>query len=505
MSEIRLQGPKGKGGQAVYVFDNEKNILGEGGMGIVYLGKRIAANGTELKVAIKELKIKETDIISRAQREASIQLNHDNLVRMYGIIETEDDDPLRTKNYYVISEYLEGAMLDDVIAGNLANKKGGIYPYIQEFYDSYMNDRNKTATHIVKCILSGVMALHDAGYIHRDIDPTNIMVTSDGKIKLIDFGIAKKLESIQEQKSELTTPGQFIGKAEYAAPELILGDTRHQNYFTDIYAVGILYYQLVVGKVPFIGSKYEVIECQLHKPLPLKNIKSWQIREIIGKATEKKQSDRYASSALFRAAIDNIMYPEPRRMNYRLIGTVAAVVVAVAAVAFALLGNKSGQTETAMADTVKVEKVDPFQMYYNELTFTNEDSIKKGFAGMLKLAEEGNTDAMYEVAYTYAMTLKDDGVGSRARKQALGLKDMIGESQSQDRLATKWLQKTVEATDSQNYKSLYLLGAYYLYGSGGLAADIREAKKLFKAARTRALSEGDDNYVNRIDKTLEGI
>lgn len=505
MSEIRLENYKGQKEHCCYIFDNEKNILGEGGMGCVYLGTRIDPHGIKSKVAIKELKIKDKEIVERARREASIQLNNDNLVRMYGMIETEAGDVLHSKNYYVISEYLEGIMLDDILDGNLKNKEGKIYPYIQQFYDDYNNNRNIAATHIIKCVLSAIMALHDAAYIHRDIDPTNIMVTSDGKIKLIDFGIAKKVETLQMQKSELTTPGQFIGKAEYAAPELILGDVAHHNFYTDIYAIGILYYQLVVGHVPFQGSKYDVIDCQLHKKMPLNDISSWQIREIVRQATEKKQTERFSSAALFRAAIDNITYPESRYINYKAIVTGVIAVIAVVLV-FITVTRQSGNevSQTAVVDSIV--PVDSFLLYLNQLNYANDDSIKRGFDGMLALAEAGNVDAMYEIAVTFSSKAREDDASSTTRKLALNLRsDMYKASNKQNVMAVKWLQRTIAATDSANYKALYRLSPYYYSGKGGLRTNPAECKKLLKKAHALAIEAVDSDYIKRTQRLLQNI
>ena len=122
--------------------------------------------------------------------------------------------------------------------------------------------------------------MHDAGYIHRDIDPTNIMLTNDVRIKIIDLGIAKKVNDLGSTDKAMTVSGIFIGKPEYAAPELVLGDIKHQNATTDIYAVGILLYQCIVGQVPFKGPHHEVLEMQLRKKLPLHNIKNQKSNSI---------------------------------------------------------------------------------------------------------------------------------------------------------------------------------------------------------------------------------
>ena len=504
MSVIKIQGEKEKREQIYYEFDDEKNILGEGGMGVVYLGKRVAANGVQTKVAIKKLKIKDNDIIMRARREASIQLNHDNLVRMYGMIEIEPKDSLHTKDYYVISEYLEGVMLDDVIQGNLKNRDGVVYPSVAEFYEKYNDERNLTATYVVKCVLSGMMALHDAGYIHRDIDPTNIMLTKDGKVKLIDFGIAKKLMTLDTNDKGLTATGTFMGKAHYAAPELVLGDTRHQGFYTDVYAVGILYYQLVVGHLPFEGSTFDVTQMQLKENVPVKDISSWQIREIIRKATAKKQSDRYASSALFRAAIDNITYPEPRRLNTKLIGGVAVAALALLVFFFAFRGGQKAP------DDVKLAAEDSLKMVFdNNLRLLNSsipDSIRVGFEGMKIMADNGYPEAIREVAMTYKVTFGGDKM-DKARKDALSL-DSDGKSTSQNKEAVKWLEKTVAISDSTDYHSLYYLCWYY-DRTNPKAVVVRSDAELItilKKASIEAEKAGDIQFkTNYIDATLSGI
>ena len=169
------------------------------------------------------------------------------------------------------------------------------------------NLKKAFAGEVFRCILSGIMALHDAGYIHRDIDPSNIMVTSEGKIKLIDFGIAKKFNELGTVDKQLTSTGQFVGKTHYAAPELLLGDLNNQNRTTDIYSLGITLYQLMTGHLPFDGPFQEVHDKQLHEKLPLKDIQDKTVRKIIEKATEKDQKKRYQSASEFRVDIDRWM------------------------------------------------------------------------------------------------------------------------------------------------------------------------------------------------------
>lgn len=310
MPIIQIQGENERRKGVYYEVDSTSQPLGVGGMGQVYKGIRVEQNtGIRKEVAIKFLfDDLPTASIERAKREASIQISNENLVEMFGFIETEERSSggAVTKHYHVVSELLRGVMLFDLLKNNLKGNNGETVPYAAELYHDYTTNRDKFAITIIKNLLSGIMALHDSGYIHRDIDPSNVMVTADRKIKLIDFGISKQLNSLCTEDHQLTTAGQFMGKASYAAPELAIGDLAHQNETTDIYAIGIMLYELVVGKLPFQGAVHEVLEKQLHSNIPLNEVTNKDLRKIIKKATAKKQSDRYQSASEFRVALEKV-------------------------------------------------------------------------------------------------------------------------------------------------------------------------------------------------------
>lgn len=237
-------------------------------MGQVFRGTRIDAQGVRMEVAIKFLfDDLPQHVIERARREASIQIHNENLVEMFGFIQIDEilAPGVVHQRYHVVSELLSGVMLYDLLKGKTCDSSGVEIPFAQDLYRLYKEDAYAFALYIVKNVLSGVMALHDKGYIHRDIDPSNIMITADGKVKIIDYGIAKQLSTLNTQDQMLTTAGQFMGKATYAAPELVVGDVVHQNKTTDIYAVGILLFQLLTGHLPFDGATHEVLDMQLHK------------------------------------------------------------------------------------------------------------------------------------------------------------------------------------------------------------------------------------------------
>lgn len=304
-----IQGQDEKEQGIYYEVDCTEEPLGEGGTGTVRRGFLVNERmGSRKEVAIKFLfDDLEENIIFRSQREASIHIVHENLVEMLGCIQVGEATLYGKSDvhYHVVSELLHGVMLFDVLKGKVTDKDGQIYPEVKKYYDLMLSDRLKFAVKVTRAILSGIMALHDNGYIHRDIDPSNVMITDKGKVKLIDFGIAKQLTNLTTQDQPLTQSGVFIGKASYASPELVSGDLIHQNESTDIYAIGILLYQLVTGQLPFLGPVHEVLEYQLKTPVPVKNIKDKGLRKIIKKATEKKQADRYRTAAELRVALDN--------------------------------------------------------------------------------------------------------------------------------------------------------------------------------------------------------
>lgn len=345
MAIIKLKGNSAHDKNIYYEFDTDTEPLGEGGMGKVYRGRQISElTGISRDVAIKFMfDGLPQSVIDRARREASIQVVSENLVEMMGFIETTSEGPNDTvrSHYHVVSELLTGVMLADLLNGVTSTKDGHQIIFAQNLYKMYKEDRANFALIIMKNIASGIMKLHDKGYIHRDIDPTNIMVTEDGKIKLIDFGIAKKLpnhnttgsvEKLSTQDRSLTMTGQFVGKPQYAAPELVVGDIDYQNETTDIYAMGILFYQLLVGKLPFTGPVTKVLDAQKNKKTPVKNIAGIEnvddFRIVVAKATEKEQDKRYQSAAEFRVALDAIGTGlGPKRWLYYVFGGLLGVIL----------------------------------------------------------------------------------------------------------------------------------------------------------------------------------
>ncbi|HLV49716.1 MAG TPA: Stk1 family PASTA domain-containing Ser/Thr kinase [Erysipelothrix sp.] len=246
-----------------------KNQIGSGGMADVYL-----AQDTVLKrdVAIKVLRSDlSNDPVSllRFQREAHAGsgLNHPNIVEIYDV---GNQDNLQ----YIVLEYIEGVTAKEMIL-----RRGPI-------------DVNEAVDFMIQ-LARGVSKAHSEGIVHRDIKPQNILVKGDGTLKVSDFGIAQAGDALQ-----LTKTDSVMGSIHYLAPEVVRGEGA--SFASDIYAMGIIFYELLVGSLPFDAKMpVEIAMMQLRDPLPSvqKNNPTIpnSIVNVINKATAKSIKNRYKS------------------------------------------------------------------------------------------------------------------------------------------------------------------------------------------------------------------
>ena len=309
MNIIRFQG---ENPSVYYEFDKDSMPLGEGGMGRIYQGCRIdTAMNIQTVVAIKCIKpelASHPAVIQRAQREAYVQLDNPGLIRMYGFFSGAEYNQYTgtyVQSFYIAMERLMGVNLDEILfKGLVTDKSGLVVPLAEELYHSYETDRIYASVATMRSVMEGVSYLHQCGFIHRDLDPSNVMVTQEGFFKVIDFGICKKIGGYSYGGNGLTQAGQFLGKVAYAAPELILGDINSQNQTTDIYALGVMFAQLLTGFLPASGTDQEVMDAHLKGKLDLSGIANKRLRKVIEKAVEKDQKKRYQSVREFIEAID---------------------------------------------------------------------------------------------------------------------------------------------------------------------------------------------------------
>lgn len=295
---IRVQGASEVQNGIYYEYDTDIPPLGQGGMGVVYDGRcfKVDNPNVYIPVAIKKITATSHELVQRAIWEASIQIQHPNILRMFGFIPNMELDPYTNApvtHYYVVMERIIGVDLYSVMHGQTYDKSGVHIEYANQIRNLYLYNRNRFVDVIMTSALNAIYALHSNAYIHRDIDPSNIMITYQNEIKLIDFGICKTISDSADDGHKLTKAGAMIGKPDYAAPELIVGDTANHNETSDIYALGIMLYELYTGELPFSGSTSEVTQAHLTKQLPLDKVADNLLRDVIDKATKKEQGSRY--------------------------------------------------------------------------------------------------------------------------------------------------------------------------------------------------------------------
>lgn len=317
-----------------YLVDTDQPAIGKGGMGTVHRGVRVDDANPQLKreVAVKIMhKGLDEQVIERARREASVHVSSEHVVEMLGFVTmTANTAHGPETRYFVVSELLNGVSLLELVKGHVADTHGREFGYAKMLYQQFKLDRTAFVKTIVRDVLKGLGAIHAAGYVHRDIDPSNVMITSDGKIKIIDFGIAKKIDPSAKSEPQLTSVGSGMGKAVYASPEVLSGELGSQNPSSDLYSVGIMMYALAVGNLPYSGTLTNILITKMTTPVPVQNISDPELRRIVKTATYKEQSKRYNNAQQFTAAIDNVGHTSSK-------WPVVAIVCAAAALATGVL------------------------------------------------------------------------------------------------------------------------------------------------------------------------
>jgi len=244
--------------------------IGEGGMANVYLAHDLIL---DRDVAIKVLRgdlAGDEKFVRRFQREAlaSSSLSHPNIVEMYDV--GEDNG-----NYYIVMEYIDGKTLKQLI-----KKRGALT--LSECID------------IMLQLTDGIDHAHASYIIHRDLKPQNIMIQDNGEIKITDFGIAMALNNTQ-----LTQTNSVMGSVHYLPPEQASG--KGSTVKSDIYSMGILFYELLTGNLPFKGENaVEIAFKHIKNDIPsVREVNSsipQSVENIVLKATAKNPKNRYSSA-----------------------------------------------------------------------------------------------------------------------------------------------------------------------------------------------------------------
>src|SRR5690348_4803922 len=266
--------------------------LGVGGQGAVYkaidtkLGRPVV-----IKVIPPELSAKEANL-KRFEREARLasSLDHPNICTIFDLDEVDGV-------HYIAMQFVEGKNVRQLVAGRPLELK--------------------TALKIGLQVADALAAAHSRGIIHRDIKSGNVMVTSSGQVKVLDFGLAKLLDDTEAatagiHRTELTEVGVPYGTATYAAPEQARGDRVDKR--ADIFSFGVLLYEMLTGTWPFRGkTTIDVRHAVLHdSPRPVEELRSSPIparlQKIIDKALAKEPRDRFQNMDDFRHELRQVLH-----------------------------------------------------------------------------------------------------------------------------------------------------------------------------------------------------
>ena len=263
-----------------YVIDA---VLASGGMGVMFRGTDLLL---DRPVAVKVLHsyLAAEDDAARFLHEGQLlaSLTHPNLARIYDM-DSAGGTP------YLVMEFVEGESLAEIIEREAPLASGrGIALALQ--------------------VCHGLGYMHERGVIHRDIKPQNLLLMGNGRVKIVDFGVARGPAAM-----EITVPGSVLGTAHYLAPELVRGDAATAQ--SDLYALGVVLYRLFTGRLPFEGDNpLEVAMLHRTAPVPrpcdLVPEMPSALQEVLLRLLEKEPAQRYPSAGAAAAALRGVT-PQP--------------------------------------------------------------------------------------------------------------------------------------------------------------------------------------------------
>lgn len=265
--------------------------IARGGQGVVY---EAVQNDTKRHVALKMIEPERGGVLGgnkrrRIEREAELasSLRHPNIVSVYHTA------ALKHGRFAIAMEYVDGVVLDEWAAGLDAGAGS-----TREGHRAALMQKLRAMVQVC----DAVQHAHDHGVIHRDLKPANVLVTGDGTPRVVDFGVATRTTNL----TQLTRAGGFAGTLAYAAPEQLSGDRAQVDTRCDVYALGIMLYEVLSGRAPYDtgGSLTGAIEAITRGPVPqLESVQpgntpaGTDLRAIVGKAMSKDREARYRSAA----------------------------------------------------------------------------------------------------------------------------------------------------------------------------------------------------------------
>lgn len=269
-------------------------LIGDGGMANVYKANDILENRTVAVKILKEEFLQNEEFIRRFKNEskAIALLNHPNIVRVY-------DVSFSDKMMSIVMEYVEGVTLKEYMALR------GALPW-------------KDSLYFIVQTLRALQHAHDNGIVHRDVKPQNIMIMSDGTVKVMDFGIARFSRS-----GNKTITDKAIGSVHYISPEQACGQNTDEK--SDIYSVGVMLFEMLTGKLPFeadsaVSVAIMQMQNQPKKPTEINPDIPEGLEEIVLRAMQKDPARRYQSAAEMLRDIDEFKKNPSISFEYKYFG-----------------------------------------------------------------------------------------------------------------------------------------------------------------------------------------
>ena len=331
-------------------------LLGEGGMGVVYEAEQ---DRPRRRVALKVIKADwgSSERLRRFEQEFETlgRLHHPGIAQIY---EAGTADTAFGNQPFFAMEIIHGK------------------PLVNYAAEAKLNTRQRLALMVHVC--EAVQHAHERGIIHRDLKPGNILVDENGQPKILDFGLAR-VTDCDLQATRQTDVGQLLGTLPYMSPEQVTADPSALDTRSDVYALGVILYELLAGKLPYSLSRQlpEVVHTiQQVDPAPLSQVSReyrGDIETIVAKALEKEKARRYSSAAEMAADIQRFLDDRPitakppstayqlkkfARRHKALVASVAAVFVVLAVATAvstreAIRANRSAQTAEALNDFLR--------------------------------------------------------------------------------------------------------------------------------------------------------